>query len=417
WLTEKIQISTRSQVELGSFKRDGSDMFIESFLSKGYEDAAYAETKVDAIRAELGWIKNKAFQIPEVTISQAKVVFSDDRLKRLSDEPAPSTDEVVVVEKKGAPSFIRRFLPEKVEVGEIRVGSAVIESFSSDGELEFAVRGTQASVDPDFENKSYVVNASGGKLIVAGVPEVKIQSVDLTAKGKSIFINDGDFKVYGDGHVDADGEIILEEKTELDLNVEFSDIDLTEVIGGEWKERIEGKARGNAKVTGTTDSLMQKGHLVVDDALLQTVPFLEKVADFTDTERFNRLTLNQCEADFERTSELVKLTNIQLQSDGLLRIEGNIDIAADRAIDGMFQLGISSRLADKLPFVKDLVFKTQRDGFNWTPMKIGGTLDDPQNSLVDLMKNLWENAQILEQGKGLLEGLLKGVTGGNQGGE
>ena len=69
------------------------------------------------------------------------------------------------------------------------------------------------------------------------------------------------------------------------------------------------------------------GDLRVSDGHLTALPVLDRIASYTATERFRRLSLRRAELKFRQEGKRLELTDIVVVSDGLLRIEGLNSVA------------------------------------------------------------------------------------------
>jgi hypothetical protein len=65
---------------------------------------------------------------------------------------------------------------------------------------------------------------------------------------------------------------------------------------------------------------------------------------------------------------------------GLMRIEGRMDVI-DEQLDGRFQLGLAPGTLSRIPGAETKVFAERRDGLMWTPLRITGTAENPQEDL------------------------------------
>jgi hypothetical protein len=74
------------------------------------------------------------------------------------------------------------------------------------------------------------------------------------------------------------------------------------------------------------------------------------------------------------------LQNIVLESEGLLRLEGNCRIAQGR-LDGRFQLGVTAASLQWLPGSQARVFTVAHDGYFWTPVHVTGSVAHPHEDL------------------------------------
>jgi len=105
---------------------------------------------------------------------------------------------------------------------------------------------------------------------------------------------------------------------------------------------------------------------------------LDRVADFTHTERFRRVVLDEAKWDIDRIHDTTNITNLVLQSNGLIRVEGAMVIKG-RNIQGDFLVGVSPQTLRWMPGAQAHVFTQAHPsgapGFVWTRVKMAGNLD------------------------------------------
>ena len=117
--------------------------------------------------------------------------------------------------------------------------------------------------------------------------------------------------------------------------------------------------------------------------MLTALPLLDKISAYANTSRFRRLSLNEASLDFEKIGENIKLTNIVLSSEGLVRVEGVMEIEGNQILKGDLRIGITPGTLAHIPGAETKVFQRGDLGLLWTPLNVSGTLDAPQEDLSD----------------------------------
>jgi hypothetical protein len=97
-------------------------------------------------------------------------------------------------------------------------------------------------------------------------------------------------------------------------------------------------------------------------------------------QQFRRLALSTASGDFHHDGVRLRVSNFAAESRGLLRLEGKF-VVVGGAIDGDFQVGITPAALQWLPGSQERVFTVARGGYLWTPMRVTGPLDKPQEDL------------------------------------
>ncbi|MGY8688136.1 MAG: hypothetical protein ACKVHP_10425, partial [Verrucomicrobiales bacterium] len=199
----------------------------------------------------------------------------------------------------------------------------------------------------------------------------------------------------------------------------------------DWKQRLLGTIQADIETKGSyreTQALKHKGTVRLKNGILMALPVLEKLADYTRTERFRRLVLNEAMADIRLEEDEIQLEKLFIRSDGLLQVTGSLtvghpfDDTSPRPLSGVLEVGVVRDVLKWLPGVEKRVFKQERLGYMWTTMRVGGTVEAPTEDLtprlgqalvVGTIEVVPETA--IGAGRGLLN-VASGVLGPDAGG-
>ena len=114
--------------------------------------------------------------------------------------------------------------------------------------------------------------------------------------------------------------------------------------------------------------------------------------------------------DFHYENGTLKLTSFVAESKGLLRIEGAGQRNVNGNIEGSFQIGVTPQTLQWLPGSRERVFTVTRNGYLWTDILVGGTLENPTENLSARLSSAM-GAAIIEQGTNLIKNPAKAVEG------
>ncbi len=407
WAKKKTATLLKAEVAIEKLEWEDSQVYLDGFKAEGYNDSSFAKLELDGVRATFDGISEGAWQIPGTTVNRMNMEFSQNRLQGVFERHSMVHSESDG--KSAAPEWVRKFLPERAEIGAIDVDSTNVVAKDKAGTQVFALQSVSTRIKPDFESGMWDFSGRGGKLIVPQVPPFDVQSFGVRWQRKDLYITSLALNFLDGAHLSGTGDILFGDQLALNLDLNLDGLDLHKVIQDEQvKERVKGIVSGPIKISGTPGSeegLKQSGTISIKDGVLSNLPVLDTIAKYTRAVQFKRLGLNQAKADFERVGDRILLTNIEIQSDGLTRVEGNLLLEGD-TIAGEFQLGVTAGTLRWIPGADRKVFVTQRDGFLWTPLKITGTRSDINEDLTirliaaageafveDLPKNVIEKAR------------------------
>jgi hypothetical protein len=351
----------RARVEISPVRFDGSQFFSDGLQATGGPEANFSDLKITNVRGEFrlptlwGLLSgDRKVGIDNVDVQHVEANFFDDRIAL--DLPPHKKRE------------------HRGDLGKITVR-----------ELRLGWRGGRVSgmgVTATQVERGWQVAGQGGRVMQNGLPSMDIVSMRLVHKEPSLFIQEARLREDG-GEISATGEVTAKEK--VDLQFKVSGVNVTPLLPEDWRARLHGRISGDARLMyslreGTGAARVLSGNALLQQGALEALPVLNKIAEFTKTDRFRRLALNQVRGDFRVDDNGLRVTNFVLESERLISVKGQFTIVNDQ-IDGTFEVGITPGPLQWLPGSQEKVFVTQRDGYAWTTMRITGPVDGPKEDL------------------------------------
>lgn len=139
---------------------------------------------------------------------------------------------------------------------------------------------------------------------------------------------------------------------------------------------------------------------------------LAKLADFTKTDQFRRMRLDELSAEFRTEPGGFRASKFVLESKQLLALRGAFSVINDQ-VDGTFDIGITPGPLQYLPGSQERVFTVNRDGYAWTTMRVSGPTSAVKEDLSSRLVAAAEAAAIQKAtdiGKNVLEKGVKGTV-------
>lgn len=402
WLASRAETVLKSEVTLGEMKWTGSEVYAAKFTATGGAEAAFSELVLDGVRAKTGGVSDRAFRVPDVTVNRLNLNFSSNR------KPAPPAEITAVTEPAGPgsaprlPEWLSGLAPNRVEIERIHIATTNVAVEKPEG-IVFTLAGVQTTMEPDFQTGVWEVTGKGGTMQVPDQPEIRLKELGMRWRGGDLFLDRCALGIYKDGHVEGRGEIGFGNGGVFDVDLDISSIKIDELVAGDWQDRLDGVIHGPVRINGSPGGLVYEGTLNVTEGVIESIPVLKRIAQYTRSERFNRIVLNQAKTDFKSDGWRIELRNLVLQSDGLVRIEGSVDIVGDQ-LEGDLRVGVTPGTMRWIPGAERLVFVEDRDGFRWAPLKLTGSTADPKEDLSARLIAAAGEALIGDLPDGLLEG-------------
>ncbi|MFR1412225.1 MAG: hypothetical protein ACLSUW_07920, partial [Akkermansia sp.] len=154
----------------------------------------------------------------------------------------------------------------------------------------------------------------------------------------------------------------------------------------DWKKHVQGEVSGGVDLRGDQGRLTHVAGLFrLQNGMLSGLPVLDRLALFCDSSRFRQLALHKASAQFRYGNGVWHVSDVVIESENLMRVEGWLEIGDDGSLKGRFQVGLrADGMWNSLPGFSD-VFSASRQGGGaglvWANVNIGGTLDNPSEDL------------------------------------
>lgn len=261
------------------------------------------------------------------------------------------------------PAWLLAFLPSRVEIGKARIARADLDFGSTE------ITGTSLEILPD--GSGWRFQGRGGKLIQSPLPILSIDSFVARTVNESVEIDSSVLRLGAEGKISAKG------RWPGAMEIEWQNISATDLLDSKWKNKVDGKFGGEARVEEGKTS----GRVNLRNGTLRGFQVLEDIANFSGRREFRHLPIQKASADFQILGENYKFSNISLESTELLRVEGHLSISPNHELSGELQVGVNPSVLAGFPGARSKVFTFERDGFVWAPVHIGGTLDSPTENL------------------------------------
>ncbi|HEX5790553.1 MAG TPA: hypothetical protein VFY13_05335 [Luteolibacter sp.] len=275
------------------------------------------------------------------------------------------------------------WLPREVELKRLDIGELVVRAPIEQGMV--TMQGTQAKISSGAGKQSYVVNLNGGTLDVPikGIPQMRLDTVRFKVQNGAVFLNQFDAHVWEEGRLAMTGEWdpAVENRS---LQGGVSGVQCREVLTGDWVKRVSGVASTDFRVVMGGQGTDAQGRLVVENGVLTALPFLDALAAYANTKRFRVLQLSEAHTQWQWRDGELKLTDLVLASEGLMRVEGSLTIRGER-LDGQFRVGLAPGTLSSIPGAEEHVFLPGERGLRWAPMRVYGTTSEPKQDLKERM--------------------------------
>ena len=384
FIDRKASAVLRADGDFEPLRWQDAGVYSDAFDATGNPEGLFSRMTVEQIRARLdpGALWHRAWRVESVGIEKFDATLNGSR------PPAPDAQAASNVRPDALPQegqehgWLAGLLPSRVELGEVRVNDFSL-SWSSGH-----VAGTRIEAHPrEGGLQAWEIDGSGGTLEEAHFPGVRLTGFNVKTSAREIFVTRLEGQSERGGRLELSGRQSLDGDRLLDLSANFETLPIGEFLPEDWRARLHGQATGAVRVTGSSAASGQPGnwhatgHADLQDGRLEALPMLDELAVFTATERFRQIPLQKGRADFDWTPAGVTVTNLYVESEGLLRIEGGFTERAGQ-IDGALQVGVARGSLRWVASLGARVFdEPERDGYLWTTVRLHGPAEHPVEDL------------------------------------
>ena len=363
-----------------------TEVYSAAFDATGQPGSPLARLSAEQIRArfDLGALWHRAWRVDSIELTKFDATLANNggpARPRHDETTSPAT----TIPPSERPGFLPGLLPDRFEIGEVRINDFSLAWNAGRPADAGRLRGVALTAHPlTPDNRSWQIEGRDGQLSQAYFPALRLTGFNLRTTPHEVFITRAEGQADAGGHIELSGRQGLDGDRALDLRVDFEGLPAAGFLPPDWRARIRGAARGSVHVTNSEDQPgggQAAGHVELRDGRLTALPVLDQLALFTASERYRAAELQNARADFDWNAGNLVVSNLLVESEGLLRTEGSFTVRAGQ-IDGTLQVGLARSAVRWLPVVGTRVFNLpERDGYLWTTVHLSGPVNHPSEDL------------------------------------
>lgn len=359
---------------------NGENIYSDGFAGIGRADGLFTQLRANHIQCHLNLrsLLKRTLQIDELEVQYLEATLSNS-------SPSLSTHNQTLKLKPIETSHSGNLFSWSPKFFNLRkMTFKETDLLWNDDQYPGAIRHLQLTITPEASSL-WKIEGINGELIQKGLPTLKIESLKLSYHQAQLFITQGRLQLPDEGTLDVSGDIGFTERSTVNLQTNFKGIRSNLLLPENWRARLTGNLSGNFKLKGDLNGrelLSAEGSMHLTNGKLEALPILDQIALFTHTEQFRQIILQKSSADISWNKSELNIDHLLLESEGLLRIEGDGRCKiVNGMVDGNFQVGIIPSSLRWLPGAQSKVFTTQREGYLWTNLHLSGPVDHPNEDL------------------------------------
>jgi hypothetical protein len=374
FLSAEVCKSTRMVGEFGPFRWVGLAVECDSFAATGA--GSISEIRADSLHTEvsLAGVRRGVWEIQGSSLERLEIAV--DTTKPMPETLPEASEKAVNLQQK-----IPGWLPKKAELQEISINELALKVKLAQGLA--TADGVQLRLSQAGAAAGYRAEAKNGtiRLPFKQLPAVQLKRIVLRSQAEQVFLTSAELSMWEKGRISATGEYDLKSRR-FACEGEATGMTCNDVFSENWAKRLTGEVASTFTLDNHKGAPLAAGKLNIDGGVLTALPMLDALAAYADTRRFRILALSEAHTRWRMQQDVLVLNELVLASDGLVRLEGNLQIRGE-AIEGDFRLGLAPGTLARIPGAETDVFALGERGLLWTPLRITGTLDHPKEDLTD----------------------------------
>ena len=409
-LESRINSELKVSSNFGEFRWQGTTVDTDQLKADGYEGSIFSKLKADGIRASIniGAVKRRVWEVTGLDINRINLLIDSNRLN-VSDENRNGNERQGL--NSHSSGLLKRFLPNRLEVNQIRVGELNFNYV--DKSLNLEGRKFSISSVPVSSSEFYKIKIIGGDLWPKGFDRLELIDAELRASSSSLIIDRSDFRLYENSSLSVSGDLeFKQDGTSWSIISNLRDVPASELLAEDWIKRLKGSIDVDLDLSGTNDEGKVSGKATLREGTLEAMPILDRVDALLGSSKFRKLSFNDFELSFEKQNKQVwDIFNVYVLTSGTACLCGKLTYEDGQVAAGSYMLGITPETIKWVPLLKKgiitKVFRHNRDvafdsvfddnpkgvakppeGFLWAVANIDRSSTDPYTS--DLRRQFFE---------------------------
>lgn len=364
------------------FREALAGLWIKHRLASTLSAALGADVELEEVELENGLLRARVFRVtgdhlPFFQLGARDVSTSFDWQHLLQ----PSSETVNI--QTATLEIVRREPGEEKKAGHGEKSSAGNSMPPLDLQIGgLNIRGTKkegwslrdVSTHARSEAGGWYFSGKGGHLSLPGFPELQLEHISAEHRGNAWHITDFSVNDGSEGTLTGSATI---RNGEWSAKFAWKEVAMAHVLPGTMKPHFAGKSSGKA----TLENGVLQGSASITGAEAKSVPVLLKLASLFAAENWSELPWETFTFDFVRDRDgRISFSNLVAVSPKGLKVEGSGRFAAD-SLAADLQLGVMSKGRPWLLAFMPVLFRSEREGYLWTTVRVGGTPESPTEDL------------------------------------
>lgn len=323
----------------------------------------------------IGGVLRGVWHVPQVTIRALDVAYAGGEIV---PDPKPEPD-----------GFFAKVLPSEVDIDLVTIENLNV-AYTGGDSSPLQLRDTQVVATANDDIDGYDIIFRGGEVLSQYplLQGLELRHAEAKQRVGSFHLQESEWSLLN-GAVLTAAMTADYARSYWAVDGVLSDVALEKMLDDTWSKRARGQLSSVFQVSGSAGQAVTTGSISIANGSLTALPVLDRLAAYVDSARFRQIVFDRADCSFRYVGERVELTEIYLNSAGMLRLTGSVAVEGEQ-IDGTLRLGVVPGLLARIPGAESAIFTERRDGLLWTTIFLDGTLDSIKE---DLSNRLFDAAR------------------------
>jgi hypothetical protein len=286
------------------------------------------------------------------------------------------------------------FWPYRVHLSDVKVDDADI--LWQLKEKESGIYHTFLEITPNGHDFEY--DARGGEFKTPLTPTLQVQHVHMLIRRPKLTCTElllGDDTAHPEEQLRAHGEAGLQDDRSIKLLVDFTSLKVPPWLPEKLQTHVLGQASGHFEYASSGTGLETgegHGHMAIANGVLHELAAVRRYVVLTGSPDPGDLVLKVCEADLTWKQGGVSAENLNVECEGVFRLEGTLGMDRDKNLSGNLQLGLTDPYLRWLPNARQDIFSRDEGDYHFATIHFSGTVEKPAEDLSGRVTRLVEKS-------------------------
>jgi hypothetical protein len=275
------------------------------------------------------------------------------------------------------------FWPRRVYLEDVKV---------DDAQILWHLRGQESGIYHTFleitpNGRDFEYDARGGELKTPITPTLEVRHAHLLIRKPRLYCSElllDDDTTHPDQSLRMEGDAGLQEDRSIKLKIDLHSLLISPWLPPKLRPHVTGLADGHLEYSSSGTGIETSrgdGTISISQGVLHALPPVVHYVALTGSPDPGDMVLKVCQCNVSWQDGAITAKNLQVECEGVVRVEGTIMMDHDQNLSGQLELGLSDPYLRWLPTARQTIFTRDRGPYHFTTVHMSGTAKKPQQDL------------------------------------